>query len=488
MADQNDTELIYHRYLQAFKKGVYNYIKEEADSISQQMIPRKYFSGGLTLRMDAAMVITETISPAQLSKENLMDIVINLSIDKAVLVPTEKDYKTFFPYYQGMSFGRFKYDLALHELVKDRDRGKVLYIASGVDIPHVLLTTNGEEFDMVDKFVPNFEEVNKYFENNWNNKLLDGEVDQYIREKRENGFASVMDIRSKFNLTLIAELKALSITKEQISIKPLEQGFSLSFEKKFPGENQSKKYTFNFIGQDVTEFKPTKKYDVFYQKAGMDEKFNDLSFDSLLPKYDSYMNNGAFMILNTYNSRRTPLEKDLSRIFKSMVHYKEVVFPDSLKNLEDVDIRDLPGINDVDSGYGLKMKIYRKNDAAMSTVLFENKVDMTDIDLMNVNNRVKKRGELVRGVTLQWTAKPSESSIKENEELINELVARRSQWSKDAGREVTRDLLRNEIINRPFMFALDEIEKNAFDAYAKKGSTGTVLLKVQESENYYKDH
>jgi len=40
-------EKIYRQYLQAYKKGVFNYIKEEMDQNSQQMIPRKYFSGGL---------------------------------------------------------------------------------------------------------------------------------------------------------------------------------------------------------------------------------------------------------------------------------------------------------------------------------------------------------------------------------------------------------------------------------------------------------
>ncbi|MBF0510879.1 MAG: SAM-dependent methyltransferase [Candidatus Omnitrophica bacterium] len=45
----NDIELIYQRYLQAFKKGVYNYIKEEQDLATQKTIPRKYFSGGVSL-------------------------------------------------------------------------------------------------------------------------------------------------------------------------------------------------------------------------------------------------------------------------------------------------------------------------------------------------------------------------------------------------------------------------------------------------------
>ncbi len=42
----SDPEYIYQQYLQAYKKGVYNYIKEEPDLITGQTIPRKYFSGG----------------------------------------------------------------------------------------------------------------------------------------------------------------------------------------------------------------------------------------------------------------------------------------------------------------------------------------------------------------------------------------------------------------------------------------------------------
>ena len=45
------TPHIYQRYLQAFKKGVFNYIKEELPFVAsqkiRQTIPRKYFSGGV---------------------------------------------------------------------------------------------------------------------------------------------------------------------------------------------------------------------------------------------------------------------------------------------------------------------------------------------------------------------------------------------------------------------------------------------------------
>jgi hypothetical protein len=37
---------IYERYLEAYKKGVFHYIKEDYDQLSLEVIPRKYFSGG----------------------------------------------------------------------------------------------------------------------------------------------------------------------------------------------------------------------------------------------------------------------------------------------------------------------------------------------------------------------------------------------------------------------------------------------------------
>ena len=46
-----EKEKIYQQYLKAFKKGVYNYIKEDVDPATQETIPRKYFSGGVDFAM-----------------------------------------------------------------------------------------------------------------------------------------------------------------------------------------------------------------------------------------------------------------------------------------------------------------------------------------------------------------------------------------------------------------------------------------------------
>ena len=45
--DARNNEIIYQKYVQAFKKGAFNFIRDDYDQYSAQMIPRKYFSGGI---------------------------------------------------------------------------------------------------------------------------------------------------------------------------------------------------------------------------------------------------------------------------------------------------------------------------------------------------------------------------------------------------------------------------------------------------------
>ena len=52
--DKSSTEKIYKQYLRIFKKGAYNYIREDVDPMTNQAVPRKYFSGGCFMG-DSAM-------------------------------------------------------------------------------------------------------------------------------------------------------------------------------------------------------------------------------------------------------------------------------------------------------------------------------------------------------------------------------------------------------------------------------------------------
>ncbi|MBF0594070.1 MAG: glycogen/starch synthase, partial [Candidatus Omnitrophica bacterium] len=46
LSDPKNKEIIYQQYMAAYKKGVFNYIKEENDRLTNEPLPKKYFSGG----------------------------------------------------------------------------------------------------------------------------------------------------------------------------------------------------------------------------------------------------------------------------------------------------------------------------------------------------------------------------------------------------------------------------------------------------------
>ena len=49
--DKAEREKIYGRYVEAFKKGVYNYIRQDNDPGAQRPVQRRYFSGGYTTKI-----------------------------------------------------------------------------------------------------------------------------------------------------------------------------------------------------------------------------------------------------------------------------------------------------------------------------------------------------------------------------------------------------------------------------------------------------
>lgn len=65
--DVEDKEIknkIYQQYLEAFREGAYSYIKEEFDPVTQEVIPRKYFSGGTSLALsETTFEVTRTLTP-----------------------------------------------------------------------------------------------------------------------------------------------------------------------------------------------------------------------------------------------------------------------------------------------------------------------------------------------------------------------------------------------------------------------------------------
>ncbi len=69
--DPAAVEEIYQQYVASFKQGAFNLIKEEHDSASGALIPRKYFSGGIVL-VDASMKISKVVGLGSLIGRHLL--------------------------------------------------------------------------------------------------------------------------------------------------------------------------------------------------------------------------------------------------------------------------------------------------------------------------------------------------------------------------------------------------------------------------------
>ncbi len=84
--DKQTKEKIYTQYLAAFKQGVHDYIKEDYDPITEQIIPRKYFSGGATFikkLINVAMVVVDEIDAQGILSDKAMNVSVVLDWNRA---------------------------------------------------------------------------------------------------------------------------------------------------------------------------------------------------------------------------------------------------------------------------------------------------------------------------------------------------------------------------------------------------------------------
>lgn len=104
LEDKQVKEKIYNQYLAAFKQGVYDLVREDYDSATQQVIPRKYFSGGIVasqLEVDDHAMATNATADVLNGNEQIFTVE-NFSADAATL-SSVKDIETAFP---GIDFSK----------------------------------------------------------------------------------------------------------------------------------------------------------------------------------------------------------------------------------------------------------------------------------------------------------------------------------------------------------------------------------------------
>lgn len=88
IAERGVKEKIYDQYVEAFKKGVYDFVREEYDDATQEIIPRKYFSGGIvgkTPVKDSSILEDKEESSSLLDSENKERVTVEIKVgDRAV--------------------------------------------------------------------------------------------------------------------------------------------------------------------------------------------------------------------------------------------------------------------------------------------------------------------------------------------------------------------------------------------------------------------
>ncbi|MBF0478078.1 MAG: hypothetical protein HQL26_01210 [Candidatus Omnitrophica bacterium] len=87
-ADAQANQKIYDQYVKAFKVGVFNYIKEEYDPVTQQIIPRKYFSGGMRGVGSDVKVVSQAMLATLPPKDRAM---ISTNVTRLILMATNKN-------------------------------------------------------------------------------------------------------------------------------------------------------------------------------------------------------------------------------------------------------------------------------------------------------------------------------------------------------------------------------------------------------------
>ncbi len=133
----NDVEVIYDQYLKAFKKGVYNYIKEEEDKYTRQIISRKYFAGGFDpattsvfRQFNRVSQLPSGIKLSQISDIDRAQVVLNQNTDAAMSSRDTGQHKKLFTNQQlynvllKMMEQPGKYDLKSQLLESYRDESK----------------------------------------------------------------------------------------------------------------------------------------------------------------------------------------------------------------------------------------------------------------------------------------------------------------------------------------------------------------------------
>ncbi|MBF0122759.1 MAG: protein phosphatase 2C domain-containing protein, partial [Candidatus Omnitrophica bacterium] len=325
--DPKMSDRIWAQYVEAFKKGAYSYVKEEQDPLTQEILPRKYFSGGVTFKIPelamTSLVPDEPSSAMMIERIQVNPIDMPDSAIKGESPQAQKtvwDIDTDNPEQvqdlYGEVFGRtgkepfavkaFINDLKVLKIVNPGRKvpKSVLYLASGSDIMAPVLAAGASEVVMAG---------NHTFDSKiFLARLAEGRKPSIANSLANRGWFYSPEMQSaRFYEGILEQCEALNIPKEDIEAGTSPDGLEfLRIKKQWPGSVEKQVTTFYFVRvmdlmkpedfplalDDITK---RRKFDVLMMKAGVDLAGN---FVKWLPLLASRVVSGGDIVLDTVNN------------------------------------------------------------------------------------------------------------------------------------------------------------------------------------------
>lgn len=197
---ENDKQAIYEQYLEAYKKGVFNFIQEDTDAVSGEIIPRKYFSGGIkALASEMAMLITDPGALTPQQRQVLAQVRGGTDLVRTALDPSRKPRAGDVPdrphVFEGKPFDAFE-DEAIRSVVHQMAVLEQAYMQVSAD---VLRKSSGmlheKDIRRVERAYKNLVSLTQIFERR---ARRDGPVGRIFG----NYFQQVMRMHTKFTRQL----------------------------------------------------------------------------------------------------------------------------------------------------------------------------------------------------------------------------------------------------------------------------------------------
>ena len=139
--DNTIKEQIYQRYLRAYKKGVFNYIKEDSENLTGQIVPRKYFSGGEIINPDE--IYSKEVGPEEAHTVGLAFrqrvSVVPAGFSAAMMTPDNVDKRIIAKLMTGYSADSAAPELLIPQLQKNlSDEGENIKVENA-DLKEIFL-------------------------------------------------------------------------------------------------------------------------------------------------------------------------------------------------------------------------------------------------------------------------------------------------------------------------------------------------------------